>query len=302
MTDPAAASPQDIGTLRHLLDIISGAPRDVTEADQAAAIPELTELLLRTGLHKTVLEMLISGALFRIRSLRDGNFVMNVIQRVKAAKDKASVEDIDTAAFFPKRAGKALENLTDIPEDLLWLFKHAAPRVLAGLSVEELAVFLCSTATPDWLARIILSDKRLLGLLGQIIYPSYGWYSLPADSASDEQKEAELARTLEQARKVLEWVNKCPAEYLPVAVEPCSPGIQECAAGRLAKELDKFPADKLLTLISLDFLPAWLRKAAENRFQELTKSAAANDPDRTKRHRRRKTADTLPPEANGTAV
>jgi hypothetical protein len=301
MSDPAAASAQDIGTLRHLLDIISGAPRDVTGADRAAALTELTGLLFQTGLRKTALEMLISGALFRIRGSRDSNFVMNVIQQVKGAKEGASLEDIDRAAFFPKRAGKALENLTDIPEDLHWLFKRAAPEVLAGLSVEELAVFLCSTATPDWLVRIILSDQRLLGLLGQFVYPSYGWFSLPADGVSDEQKEAELAGTLEQARKVLEWVNKCPAEYLPAAIEPCSPDIQECAAGRLAKELGKFPADKLLTLISLDFLPAWLRKAAEKRFQDIAKSAAANSPERTERRKRRKPIDIQPTDTNGTA-
>jgi hypothetical protein len=141
-------------------------------------------------------------------------------------------------------------------------------------------------------------------MLGQLICPSYGWLSLPADGASDEQKEAELARTLEQARKVLEWVNKCPAEYLPAAVEPCSPDIQECAVGRLTKELDKFPADKLLTLISLDFLPAWFRKAAEKRFQDIAKSAAktTDNSGRPQRHRQRKPADTQPPDTNGQAA
>jgi hypothetical protein len=229
--------------------------------------------------------MLISGMFFHLRSLRDSDFVMRIIRQVKAAKNPASLEDIDAAAFFPKRAGRALEKLTDIPEDLLLLFKQAAPKVLAGLAIEELTVLLLSTTTPDWLVRIILSDKRLLNMLGQFVYPSYGWFSLPEDKVPDEQKEAELDKVMEQARKVLEWVNKCPAEYLPASIDPCPLDVQECAAGRLIKELDKFPADKLLTLVSLDILPAWFRKAAEKRFTEITSS---NTGISTRRRRHRK--------------
>jgi hypothetical protein len=273
MTD-AIAAVQDLETARHLLDIISGAPLNTSEESRAAAVTELTGLLLRTGLHEAALEMLVSGALFNMRSLRDSRFVLRFVQQVKS-KANASIEDIDAAAFFPKRAGKALENLTDIPENLLLLFKHAAPKVLAELTLEELTVLLLSTTTPDWLVRMILAERRALDIFGQAVCPSYGWFSLPADKISDEQKEAELDKVMKQARKVLEWLNKCPAEYLPVSVDMCSLDVQECLVGRLGKELDKMPADKLLTLISLNMLPAWLRKAAENRFQELTKSAAA---------------------------
>jgi hypothetical protein len=269
MTDTAAASAQNLVTLRRLLDAIGGVPYNLTEAGQAAALAELTGLLLRTGLHKTVLEMLVSGALFHIRSLQNSEFVPQIIQQVKTASPKAALEDIDAAAFFPERAGKTLEKLTDIPEDLLLLFKQAAPQVLAGLSVEELTVLLLSTTTPDWLVRIILIDRRLLNIFGQNVCPPYGWRSLPADGLSDEQKEAELDKVTEQARKALDWVNKCPEEYFPVNIDPCPLDAQGCAVGRLAKELDKAPADKLLTIISLNLLPAWLRKAAERKFSEL---------------------------------
>jgi hypothetical protein len=289
MTDLTTA-PQDLTTVRHLLDIISGVPHGVAEADRTAALTELTALIQRTGLNSAVLEMLISGALFHLRSLRDSSFVPRIIQQVKAAGN-VSLEDIDTAAFFPERAGKALEKLTDLPEDLLLFFKQAAPKVLAGLSVEELVTILLSAGTPDWLVRIILPDKRLLNILGQAVYAPYNLMRI-SDCASDTQKTTEFNRTLEQARQALEWVNKCPPEYLPVAVEPCPLEMQEYAVKQLTKELDKFPADKLLTLISLNMLPAWLRQAAEKRFAESAKSAALNTPDRPKRRRRRRSADT----------
>jgi hypothetical protein len=123
------ATLQDLETVRNLLDTINGTPHGygvVTESDRAAALTKLTDLVCETGLHTAVLEMLISGALFRMRNLRDSSFVPQIIQQVKAAKNPASMTDIDTAAFFPTRAGKALEKLTDIPEILLWLFKRAA--------------------------------------------------------------------------------------------------------------------------------------------------------------------------------
>jgi hypothetical protein len=303
MTNLAAASPQDLETLRRLLDAIGGVPFGITKAGQAAALTELTGLVWRPGLNVAALDMLISGLLFSVRSMQDSNLIPQVIQQVKAAKNPASLEDIDAAAFFPQRARRVLKKLDNIPEDLLFPLLKAAPEVLAGLSLEELIIVLLSGETPGWLCKTILVDKRLLNILDQTVYVPYGLLTDVTNGLSDEQKTAELNRTLEQTRKVLEWVNKCPAEYLPVSIDPCPQDEQEYAVCWLGRELRKFPPDKLLTLISLDTLPAWFRKAAEKCFQELTKSAAANSPERPKRHRRRRSADTQPPEeTNGAAV
>jgi hypothetical protein len=62
--------------------------------------------------------------------------------------------------------------------------------------------------------------------------------------------------------------------------------------------LPELNSEQLLSLSCSDNIPRWIAQAAENRFQELTASAVANDPDRPKRRRRRKTADVQPPEIN----
>jgi hypothetical protein len=56
--------------------------------------------------------------------------------------------------------------------------------------------------------------------------------------------------------------------------------------------LPELNTEQLLSLSCADAIPKWAALSAENRFQELAKSAAANNPDRTKRRRQRKSTDT----------
>jgi hypothetical protein len=249
-----------------------------------------------------IMDKLVSAFFFAIQDDRDGSICRYASwDLIKAEHPDDGGERIDAAYFLPLDICKALPKLENLAPEFQAALTAAAKTVFQKLPVENLAILLLSADTPAWLGKVILCNKRFLDLLSSAVnIPVNIRLGLYDDSASnDEQKVAEMRKTFEQTAKALEWLDKCPPEFLPVSIDPYPPDLLEYAAIRAGKMVHDLPPDKLLAISSLNIFPAWFRKAAENRFQELTASVTANNPDRPKRHRRRGPADIQPQKTNG---
>ncbi|MDR1997031.1 MAG: hypothetical protein LBQ83_01730 [Candidatus Margulisbacteria bacterium] len=173
---------------------------------------------------------------------------------------------------------------------------HKSPQ-----NAEELAIVLLAEETPGWLRKIILCDKRMVDIICNAVYmPYFGTpyhsYSSEKYFADEQAGTAEMDRVYAQAQKAVEWAAGCPPEYLPVKIDPYPADMQDCAVVRLGKELDKLPADRVLTVISLDILPAWVRRAAELSFAGRAPAGTTADAQARRRRRseRMKRRNNLP--------
>jgi hypothetical protein len=248
-----------------------------------------------------IIDKLVSAFFFEIQARRNRSIRRQVpLELIKAGHPGDWPEHLDVAYFLPRDICKALPKLNNIAPELQAALSAAAKTVFQKLSVENLTTLLLSADTPAWLGKVILCNKRFLDLLSGAVNITVDIEKTLYDDTArnDDQKAAEICKTLEQIEKAIEWLNKCPPQYLPVNIDPYPPELLYHARMRARQLTQGLPLDKLLALSTLNVFPAWLRQAAENRFQELTASAVANNPGRPKRRRRRKTADVQPPEIN----
>jgi hypothetical protein len=197
-------------------------------------------------------------------------------QRMKAEHPEDWGERVDATEFLPQDIYRALPKLDNLAPELQAILSAAAKNVLKRLSVEKLANILLCADTPGWLCKAILCNKRFIDLLSGVVnIPVNIRQGLYDDTAQDDaQKTAEMQKTLEQAGKAIEWLSKCPPEFLPVNIDPFPPDLLDYAAIRAGQLTQNLPPDKLLALASLNIFPAWLRLAAEKRFTAITSSTA----------------------------
>lgn len=247
---------------------------------------ELEVLACRPETAREIMDTLISGLLFSVRCDTDRRFSASIFKNARAGgPDNPGLDELAFRCCMPR----VLSGLDDITETLRQDLQKAARAVGQKLPAEELLIVLLSPQSPGWLCKALLAAAPIRDLLGRgACAPYFCLAGEEYNPAGEKQKIAEMQRVYAQAEKVLRWFQKCPPEYLPPALDNYPPEMQDCAARRLAKTLTNWPMDKILGLISAEYLPAWLRRAAEIAFSGRAPLLAAARAARVRRKRRGK--------------
>jgi hypothetical protein len=272
--------------LRKLLDTVSCYGLNVSAAAYGQALDELEILSLRPETAREILDTLLAGLLFTVRCDADRQASGELFKNTQEKDRDKAWQDLCELAFRC-RMPRALSRLENIPELLRERLQKAAPASLAGFSVEELLIILLSGETPGWLCKTLLAETPVLELLGRAAYVPYFYLTRPARKYNEKQKTAEMTRVYAQAEKILQWFQNCPPEYLPPAIDNYPLEMQDWAARRLAKNLAGWQMDKILGLLGAEYLPAWLRQAAEIAFAGRAPLVARARSARAKRRRKK---------------
>jgi hypothetical protein len=164
---------------------------------------------------------------------------------------------------FRKKAILSLQNeLAELP--------LAAPacRSVAKVAVEELPALLFDKDTPVWLCKAIAGDPRFGGLLGAAVELPYAPDSCAPVKHEDRRRINQIDECYKQVAELLKWLENCPVEAAPPALDPLSYEMQSIVGDRVKSDLlQKYSLDQLVFLLNTNILPPWVRFSVRQTFK-----------------------------------